>query len=320
MLLAALERTLGAQGVTRSGSELVLVACSGGVDSVALAHGASILLGARRVVLGHVDHAVRPASGADADGVVELAAALGVAVRVTRLSPGPDDEASLRDARYAALEAQRADVGAQWILTAHTQNDQAETVLMGLFRSASPRALGGMPGVRGRLIRPLLSVSRDQLAAHVHRHQLPVFEDATNREPRYLRNRVRKELMPLIETRYRARLVPRLAALADRMRGLLDARSRSHLMTPESDISPSPHSLSAWSEGRTWLKMERQPWSGQEPPNGQNEAVFDAKHIVSPRIRMLRSTTTGSPVRSSAAIPCSRRRSRSFRCPVMPNG
>ena len=282
MLMSALERVLRSNGITRGGADVVLVACSGGVDSVALAHAAVALLGGRRVVLGHVDHAVRPGSAADAQAILAFAETLGVGARVDRLEPGPDDEARLREGRYAALERQRMSEGAVCVLTAHTQDDQAETVLMGLLRSASPGALTGIPETRGRVIRPLLSVSRAELERYVARHRLEIREDPTNREPRYLRNRVRKELLPLLETRYRPRLRPRLAALAARL-------ARALVPSPSAPPpSSSPHPLSPWLGGRMWLKMERLSWSGGPVPDGTSAAAFDVEQVETPRIRLCR--------------------------------
>ncbi len=284
MLLSALERVLGRYGVRRGGDETVLVACSGGLDSVALAHAAVALLGGRRVVLGHVDHAVRQDSGADAEAVRGFALALGAEARVDRLPPGPDDEARLREARYAALERQRAASGASLLLTAHTEDDQAETVLMGLLRSASLGSLSGIPESRGRIVRPLLTVTRIQLVEYVRRHRLPFREDPTNREPRYLRNRVRKELLPLLERRYRPGMRSRLAALATALQSGPDR-------VPAPDVSPAaapPRMLYPWGEGRMWLKMERHPWHGGAVPTKPDTVAFDADRVGSPRIRLIR--------------------------------
>ena len=280
MLLSALERALAAYGVARSGTDVVLVACSGGADSVALAHGAVSLLGGRRVVLGHVDHAVRPHSDADAAAVQALGTRLGCAVRIERLDPGPDDEARLRTERYAVLERQRADVGARFIVTAHTRDDQAETVLMGLIRSAMPAALCGIPIRRGVVVRPLLDVPRYAIETYIHRHRLPVADDPTNREPRYLRNRVRKELIPLLERRYRPQLGRRLAALAQRMTELTES-SRAPVRAaapPVPAADGAGHLLAPWLDGRMWLKMERRPWHPASPaPDWKADTVaFDA--------------------------------------------
>ena len=291
--LAALQSCLARHGIERSGRDVVVVACSGGIDSVALAHAAAESLGARRVVLGHVDHAVRPNSAADADAVRALATRLGARFSGVRLPPGPADEARLREARYGALRAQRAEAGARYVLTAHNEDDQAETVLMGLFRSASPRALLGMPELRDDILRPWLTVSRAKIAAYVDRHGLPVREDVTNREPRYLRNRVRKELIPLLERRYRPRLATRLCALATEMARLLN---ESDFRVGQRTIAPmhtrahpaAPHRLSPWLAGRLWLKMERCPWPGGPVPDGTQVAVFDAEQVGTPHIRLIR--------------------------------
>ncbi len=297
--MSALERVLGAHGVTRAGTDVVLVACSGGLDSVCVAHAAVSLLGGRRVVLGHVDHRVRIGSAEDADAVRSIGKRLGVEVFVERLPPGADDEARLRRERYEALERQRLGAGARWIITAHTRDDQAETVLMGLLTSARPEGLRGIPEMNGVVLRPILSVPRSVLAVYAEKHRLQARDDPSNREPRYLRNRVRKELLPLLERRYRPQLRRRLASLAARMsEWLSEGSARRDVAGPEKDGSSRSwpetrsevrvHPLSPWLDGCMWLKMERRPWTGGEPPAGVDSAAFDAALVGEPRIRLIR--------------------------------
>lgn len=288
MLLSALERSLAAHGVFRDGDDVVLVACSGGLDSVGLAHATVCVLGGRRVVLGHVDHAVRPGSALDADAVRALAVRLGVEVCVDRLAPGRDDEARLRAARYQALERQRAAAGARFVLTAHTQDDQAETVLMGLLRSARLSSLTGIPESRDQVLRPILTVPRRVVGEYVAAHRLPIQEDSTNLEPRYLRNRVRKELLPLLERRYRPGLRRRLAALA-----VQAAETVTEGAGAGPDWGPAPRrgnrlDPSPWLDGQQWLKMERRVWRGGDAPDGTSAAAFDVEAVGTPCIRLIR--------------------------------
>lgn len=154
---------------------------------------------------------------------------------------------------------------------------------MGLLRSASLRSLSGIPEARGRIVRPLLTVNRLQLAEYVHRYRLPYREDPTNREPRYLRNRVRKELLPLLERRYRPGVRARLAALAAELRS-------APVPSPDAPKAASPgrRTLSPWGEGRMWLKMERRPWSGGPAPTKADTVAFDADRVGAPRIRLIR--------------------------------
>lgn len=267
MLLASIERALGNVGVTRRGDDVVVVACSGGVDSTVLAHAAVTLLGGRRVVLGHVDHGVRPRSADDAVRVEGLARMLGASFAERRVAPSSDAEAELRALRYAALEAMRAEVGARFVLTAHTQDDQAETVLLNLVRTAHPDGLAGIPRRRGTIFRPMLDVPKLVVLQHAQRHDLSWCEDETNGEPRYLRNRVRKELLPLLERRYRPGIRRRLARLASRVSG----RSRS--ADERSDVVVQKSSV------ERPFGFDRRPWSGGPIPDGRARAIFDAAQL-----------------------------------------
>lgn len=198
--------TIVAREVAPLAGETILAAVSGGPDSVALAallrtvcDGASA-----RLVLGHVNHAVRPSAWQDEAVVLALGALLGVAVRCASLettSPNAG-EASLRDGRYAILERLAAQAGATRIVTAHHAQDQTETVLLALFRGTGPAGLAGMPsarplGERATLLRPLLEVERSALTALCAAQQLPYALDPTNSDRRYARNAVRAALVEL---------------------------------------------------------------------------------------------------------------------------
>ncbi len=213
VLLAAFQRTLGELGLLADEGP-VLVALSGGLDSVVLLDVAIECLGQNRVVAAHVDHAVRAGSERDALRVGAIARDLGVEFQVTRLPEGPSDEHRLREARYLALEEIRAHRNASAILVAHTEDDQAETVLLDLIRGGGGPALRGMPKVKGRVVRPFLEIARAEVHERARARRLAFVEDESNREPRYLRNRIRKELLPLLESRYRPKLARRLARRA----------------------------------------------------------------------------------------------------------
>lgn len=291
MLYRELERCLRTHGVTRQGTARALVACSGGPDSVALAHVACKLLGPQRVVLGHVDHGVRPDSGADAVQVADLAARFGAQVRIERLALDRDDEATLRVARYAALERLRQGCDAELVLTAHTADDQAETVVLGLLRAPHPAVLMGMPEVRGRVLRPWLSVTRAAVLRHVGRHRLPVRLDPSNVEPRYLRNRVRKELLPLIESRYRPGFAQRLAALAQELArtGLEGDSAALDDPRPPRGAGPAPRSPRPPDFVPPAVWMDKRAWRPDHAlPPGPHHVVFDAQTVDSVQIRALR--------------------------------
>lgn len=273
MLLAAADRHLATVG----GEDTVLVACSGGIDSVVLSDVAVDRLGCRRVIVAHIDHGVRSSSGADAAFVADLAARLGVEHVSTRLPVGPADEATLRKARYQALEAHRVATGASWILTAHNADDQAETVLLGLLRSTTPAALRGIPRRRDRIVRPLIDVRRAVITAYATGHGLGWVDDPTNVEPRYLRNRIRKELLPLLEARYRKGIAGRLVALSEAMSGI---------ERPAPTNTPPPPRVDLTDEHGIQLSVG--PYAGEPYGDGKRMALFDADALSAPVIRRVR--------------------------------
>lgn len=284
MLLKALkEAVLGRDFGPRSG---LLVACSGGLDSVVLAHAAVSLFGGRRVWLGHVDHAVREESAADLRFVEALAEQLGAGFLGTRLPPGSDDEARLREARYEALFAMREAEQLRWLLTAHTQDDQAETVLMKLIARTHPSSLAGMPAERGALLRPWLRVSRSEIAAYARRHDLAFREDPSNREPRYLRNRIRKELLPLLESRYRPNLRYRLARLAwlAEEEAAQGSRPGSEAQKPSPKIVPKDAPKDAARATLPAIAIEKRAYAGEALGDGKTIALFDASAMAFPVI------------------------------------
>jgi tRNA(Ile)-lysidine synthase len=182
----------------------VVVACSGGPDSVAL--GALLDRIARtdgfELVLAHVNAGLRLAAAQDECVVLSVAARLGRPVRIAHPAPGRDDEASLRSARYAALVEIAAQTGACAIATAHTAEDQTETVLLQLFRGTGLAGLAGIaPATRlgngPSLLRPLLRATHAELLRELRSSGLPYALDPTNRERRYRRNAVRQALAEL---------------------------------------------------------------------------------------------------------------------------
>lgn len=195
---------LVAKAVTFAHGEAVVVACSGGPDSVALA---SVLDRAARaggfeLVVAHVNHGRRESAWQDECVVLSVGARLGRAVKIAALATGPDDEATLRDARYAALVGIAAAAGARTVATAHTAEDQTETVLLALFRGTGPAGIAGIAPERPlaggiRLVRPVLRAGHDELTAELRRSALPYALDPTNAELRYRRNAVRAALARL---------------------------------------------------------------------------------------------------------------------------
>jgi tRNA(Ile)-lysidine synthase len=213
-----------------AGGDVVLVAVSGGSDSVALLHVLHALApeyGLRLHVL-HVDHRLRPDSALDAEFVRALAARLGVPADVTPVTvpAGGSLEARARDVRYAALEAAAARLGATRIALGHTADDQAETVLMRVLDGAGLRGLAGIPAVRGRIVRPLLGMRRSALRAALQGAGLSWVDDPTNVDPKFFRNRVRHEVLPLLAALVEGDVVDRLARVARAARETVDALDR----------------------------------------------------------------------------------------------
>jgi len=197
---SAIEQAIERDGVVAKGERLV-VACSGGADSVALA----AALAAVRTPLdldltfAYVHHGTRESAWQDECVVLRIGATFGVRVVVLPLEPGEHDEATLRDARYAALARLARERGANAIATAHHREDQSETVLLALFRGAGVEGLAGMrprrPLAEGLdLVRPLLQVGADELRRYVHSHALPYAVDPTNADTSLRRNAVREAL------------------------------------------------------------------------------------------------------------------------------
>ena len=213
-----------------AGGETVLVAVSGGADSVALLHTLVALAPAWRLRLSalHVDHGLRPDAARDADVVQALGARLGVPVEVARVAVSPRGslEAAARAARYAALDAAADRVGATRVALGHTADDQAETVLMRLLEGAGVRGLAGIPPVRGRFVRPLIERRRVEIVAELRRAGLAWIEDPTNADARFLRNRVRHELLPLLAQAFAPDVAAALARVAALARGTIDALDR----------------------------------------------------------------------------------------------
>ncbi len=212
--------------------DLVLAACSGGADSLALA--AALAFEAPRLVLRAggvtVDHGLQQGSAAQAqsaatameklglDPVLSIGAA--VAVAGTPGYPGP--EAAARVARYLALEQAAVETGAAAILLGHTSDDQAETVLLGLARGSGARSLSGMPERSGRCLRPLLGVSRAQTRAACAAQSLQAWEDPQNADPAFARARVRQRLMPALEAELGPGVAEALARSARQLRADAD--------------------------------------------------------------------------------------------------
>ncbi|MEW1562276.1 tRNA lysidine(34) synthetase TilS [Streptomyces sp. NPDC093509] len=219
------------QGGDEPPAPLVLVACSGGADSMALASALAFeapKLGIRAGGI-TVDHGLQPGSDLRADEVVLRLTELGlgpaesIAVTVGR-DGGP--EAAARDARYAALDSAAERHGATAILLGHTRDDQAETVLLGLARGSGIRSLSGMAavsGADGRYRRPFLHLDRQTARKACMVQSLPVWDDPHNTDPAYTRSRLRHEGLPALEKALGKGVVEALARTAQLSRDDADA-------------------------------------------------------------------------------------------------
>ncbi len=199
----------------------IVIGVSGGPDSVSLL---DLLFRLRKsldiaLYVAHVNHQLRgPASDADQRFVTDLATSMDLPCFSERvvLPDRGSPEAAARDARLGFLKSVLCVTGASRIALGHTRSDQAETVLMRLIRGAGPTGLGAIRPIRdGLWIRPLLAVSRQQIQAYIEHRNLQVRHDNTNADTRFLRNRIRHQLLPQIATDYNPAIEAVLARSAE---------------------------------------------------------------------------------------------------------
>lgn len=205
----------------------------------------------RRVIAVHVDHGLREGSAEEAAVVAVAAERFGAQFRSERISvvPGPNQEARARAARYAVLGPDA--------LTGHTADDQAETMLLNLLRGA---ALNGLSGMRPHR-HPLLGLRRSETHELCRVLDLATVDDPSNRSPVHLRNRVRAELLPLMEDLAQRDLVPLLARQAELWRAdanLLDIAASAIDPTDAKALAAAPPPL-ARRAIRSWLTREHPP-------------------------------------------------------------
>jgi tRNA(Ile)-lysidine synthase len=228
MVVEVVEQAL--RGFQPHGGKLLL-AVSGGIDSVALLH-ASLEVASRvgvDVSVGHIDHGLRgDESDLDAAFVAKLASELGVPAFCRRVNPAalrenvssrsrPTLQEAARAERYAALYEMAREADCAQIATAHTLDDQAETVLLRLFRGTGPDGLAGIPdrSPDGVVIRPLLRACRAQIESYASQRHLCWREDSSNASPSYSRNRLRSRWIPGLSADFNPQLLRAISNLAD---------------------------------------------------------------------------------------------------------
>jgi tRNA(Ile)-lysidine synthase len=216
----------------------ILVAVSGGADSVALLRAVAALKtqGAGRLCAAHFNHKLRDGSDDDERFVADLCGQLGVSCEtgradVARLAADASEgiELSARRARYAFLQETAGRCGARFVVTAHTADDQAETILHRIVRGTGIAGLAGMPRSRrfghAALLRPLLNIRRRELEEYLLDIGQTYLNDPSNTDRRFMRNRIRHELIPLLGRHYNSAVadaILRLGSLASDVQAVID--------------------------------------------------------------------------------------------------
>jgi tRNA(Ile)-lysidine synthase len=228
--------------------DLVLAACSGGQDSLALAAALAFVAPRAGLLAGAVtvDHGLQEGSAEHAATVAATLRGLGLdpvrVATVTVAGPG-GPEAAARAARYAALEEAAGDAGAAAVLLGHTLDDQAETVLLGLARGSGPRSLAGMPPRRGLFLRPLLGVRRSVTGQACAALGLAAWPDPHNADRRFARVRVRLDALPALEAALGPGVAEALVRTADQLRD--DAEVLEKIAASERGRDDSPLSAAS---------------------------------------------------------------------------
>lgn len=226
--VAAVRRAVRTSLAGLEPGDLVLAACSGGADSLALADALAFEAPRAAIMAGGVtvDHGLQPGSAAHAEQVRQLMTMLGLSpalsTAVTVAGPGGPENAA-RTARYAALDQAADATGAVAVMLGHTLDDQAETVLLGLVRGSGARSLAGMAAEAGRYRRPLLRISRDQTRAACAAVGLEPWDDPHNRDLAFTRARIRWQLMPVVTETLGPGAAEALARTAELLREDADA-------------------------------------------------------------------------------------------------
>ncbi len=247
MLVDFVENTLRQQEMVQPG-QTVAAALSGGRDSVCLLHvlqQLSVKLSFKLMAV-HVHHGLREEADEDEAFCRQLCERLGVDFRTKRVdtparvkATGESVEEAARNLRYEAFEQLVTGGTAQRIALAHHQQDQAETVLLHLLRGSGLTGLGGMKAKRLPYIRPLLETAAAEIDNYIKENDLSYVEDASNQDTAYRRNRIRHQLLPLLQQEYNPEIVKTLAHMAGRLQEEEDYLDRQTPEVSEEDLSIS---------------------------------------------------------------------------------
>jgi tRNA(Ile)-lysidine synthase len=262
------------------GRGTVIVACSGGADSLALAAAAAFEAPRAGVSAGlvTVDHGLQPGSDTQARAVVQLGYELGfnpVELIRVRVGSAGGPEAAARTARYGALDRVAAALDAD-VMLGHTLDDQAETVLLGLGRGSGPRSIAGMRPVDGRCRRPFLGVRRATTHAACEALGLTPWQDPHNADPSFQRVRLRREVLPLLEDVLQggvAEALARTAALVQEDLDALDQLAAGHRHggeLPVAELAELPRAVRT-RVLRAWIHAH-----AAEPLTAERTAELDA--------------------------------------------
>ncbi len=220
---AKLHQTLKTRSLLPAQSR-ILIAVSGGQDSIGLL---KLLLDLRhhwdwQLGVIHCNHQWRSDAKANADHVRSLCESWGIACTIVTADTPPSGEAAARHWRYECFQQQAAVVNYAYVVTGHTQSDRAETLLYNLLRGSGSDGLQSLVWQRSlspdspiKLVRPLLEFTRDDLTAICQEYQLPIWEDSTNQDIRYARNRLRLEVLPYLQQHLNPRSGQHLAQTAE---------------------------------------------------------------------------------------------------------
>jgi len=239
-------------------SQRLLIAVSGGQDSLCLA---KLLLDLQpkwgwSIAIAHCDHRWRPDSQANADHVAHLAQTWQIPFCCQAAIEVPRTEAQAREWRYQTLAAIAEEKNYPYLLTGHTASDRAETLLYNLVRGSGADGLQALTwqrplGSNIQLVRPLLEVTRTETAQFCQAKHLQVWEDGTNQDLKYGRNRIRQELLPYLQAHFNPQVEQTLAHTAELLRAEVDylenqatvLLQKARLPTGAEEQYPNPHGL-----------------------------------------------------------------------------